>query len=1280
MAIITGTNAGEALVGGAENDTITGAGGNDTITGAGGNDTITGAGGNDKALMGVGNDVFVWNPGDGSDTIEGGVGNDALRLKGENVDETFFIIAGIAGHAELDRFTTLDTVVLDLNDVERIEVQALGGADKFEIVSLGGTDVKQLAFDLSNGTPGVGDGAEDVVVAFGSESGNTVTLTQTGGVISATGLAAQITIAAAEAIDAFGIFGFGGNDKISAASLPALIQLALDGGDGNDSLTGSAGHDTLIGGSGNDTVSGGGGNDTLDGGDGNDSASLGAGNDLYVANAGDGEDEVKGGDGTDTLRFIGNGADETFGITYNGGPASLGHSKVDLIALDDIERIEFRPLGGEDTVAISTLTGTDVTTVVVDLAGTSGGAAADKKFDEVDVDGDNGDDIIKIASVGAQVVVSGLAAQVSVLHADQTDILNIFANAGNDTVDASKLAAGRLELQLFGSIGADTLIGSAGKDFVDAGDGNDLILMGAGNDFFEWNQGDDNDTIEGQAGMDTVRANAGASADVLTLSANGARGVLTYNVGNVTMDLNDVEHVWIRAKSGADAITVNDLSGTDIKLVSLDLGDGGGGDLAFDTVTVNGTNGNDKVKVSFPGAVVFAGMPYQVGISSIDVDKDSITFNALGGNDSIDASKLPAGIVPIVLDGGTGNDVITGGAGDDVVFGRDDNDKLGGGAGDDDLFGGNGNDAIDGGAGDDELIGNNGDDTITGGTGNDIALLAAGNDLFIWSSGDGSDTIEGGVDFDTLRLVGSKAGDTIGISANGTLTEIAAPGGADLDVNVEFIDIRALDGADTINIGDIAGTNVEAVAVDLAATLGGKAADAKVDTVTFTTANTIDTVVVASTKDGRTVVHGPTVDISIAHAGKTDQLVINAAGGADLVDAATLAAGKIALTLNGGVGADTLVGSAGDDTVIGGDGNDITLLGAGSDTFIWNPGDDNDTIEGGAGFDTLLFKGTDVSESIGISAVGARALLTSNVDTVSQDLDDVEKIEIRSLGGMDGVVVSNLTGTDIKQIAVDLGTLAGVADGVTDQVVLFGTTGKDTVNLTSVGGIVSITGLPARVTVAHADASDLLAVDTADGNDSINAATLKASAGRLSIDGGGGNDTITGGLGHDVMAGGDGNDRLLGGGGDDQLFGGDGKDLMDGGAGNDLLAGGDGNDSLTGGIGNDTIVGGEGDDTMTGGTSNDTFRYESILDGHDVILSFDGNPAGGQDVLDLDKLFDSLGVLAADRASRVLISDKGASVDIFVDADGIAGFELSVATLKTADIISVGQDILVGTL
>ena len=43
------------------------------------------------------------------------------------------------------------------------------------------------------------------------------------------------------------------------------------------------------------------------------------------------------------------------------------------------------------------------------------------------------------------------------------------------------------------------------------------------------------------------------------------------DVGNITMDTNDIETVDFNALGGADTITVNDLTGTDVTNVNLDL-------------------------------------------------------------------------------------------------------------------------------------------------------------------------------------------------------------------------------------------------------------------------------------------------------------------------------------------------------------------------------------------------------------------------------------------------------------------------------------------------------------------------------------------------------------------------------------------------------------------------------------------------------------------------------------------------------------------------------------
>ena len=87
----------------------------------------------------------------------------------------------------------------------------------------------------------------------------------------------------------------------------------------------------------------------------------------------------------------------------------------------------------------------------------------------------------------------------------------------------------------------------------------------------------------------------------IDLSANGSRLRLFRDVGNVTMDVNGVEQVNVDALGGADTITVNDLSGTDVTEVNLEprgAAGSGTGDGQADTVIVNGTNGADNIIVA----------------------------------------------------------------------------------------------------------------------------------------------------------------------------------------------------------------------------------------------------------------------------------------------------------------------------------------------------------------------------------------------------------------------------------------------------------------------------------------------------------------------------------------------------------------------------------------------------------------------------------------------------------------------------------------------------------
>jgi Ca2+-binding RTX toxin-like protein len=200
-------------------------------------------------------------------------------------------------------------------------------------------------------------------------------------------------------------------------------------------LAGGPGDDALIGGAGAETFKGGAGNDTVIGGRGNDIAFLGGGNDTFVWNPGDGSDTIEGQDGTDAMVFNGANAGENVSLSANRGHLKFVRD-VGNVTMDThgVERVDFNALGGSDNITVNDLTGTDVTKVNLDLAGTLGGSTGDGALDNVTVNGTNGDDTISVAGNGSGADVTGLAAAVSIVHADRADTLAVNSLGGNDSV------------------------------------------------------------------------------------------------------------------------------------------------------------------------------------------------------------------------------------------------------------------------------------------------------------------------------------------------------------------------------------------------------------------------------------------------------------------------------------------------------------------------------------------------------------------------------------------------------------------------------------------------------------------------------------------------------------------------------------------------------------------------------------------------------------------------------------------------------------------------------
>jgi Ca2+-binding RTX toxin-like protein len=845
------------------------------------------------------------------------------------------------------------------------------------------------------------------------------------------------------------VFGQGGNDILALdEALGALPKANMFGGAGNDTITGGSGGDQLFGQAGNDVLLGKGGFDFLFGGSENDTLT-----------GGDADDQDFGESGSDIM--IWNPGDDT---DLNEGGA------------------------GSDTVVVN---------------------------------GGGGDETFAVTANGTRVRFDRTNPAPFAIDIGTSENLVLNMNGGNDSVSATGNLAALIKLtvdggagndSILGTNGIDLLIGGDGNDFIDGQQGNDIALMGAGDDIFQWDPGDGSDLVEGGDGNDTMLFNGSAGNEIFEALAIGQRVRFTRNLGNIVMDLNDVESIDLNALAGTDSLTVNDLSGTDLTKINANLAgilNGTAGDAAADIVIVNGTNGNDIIDIFGAGtSVSVLGLATQVNITNSEGANDSLVVNALGGNDGVTASTLPTGVIHLVIDGGAGNDVLLGSQGADVFLGGD------------------------------------GNDFIFGDNGNDTALMGAGDDIFQWDPGDGNDTIEGQDGNDTMLFFGSGASENINIVANGGrvlfLRDVA---NVTMDLNdLENIEFRALGGADSIVVGDLSGTDVTRVDIDLRGPDGG--GDGAADSITVNATNGDDVFGAAGDAGGVTV-FGLQAQVNMFFQEQAnDKLTLNALGGNDVVNATSLEADGIQLVMNGGLGEDILIGSEGNDLFNGGDGNDTALMGAGDDTFVWNPGDDNDTLEGQDGFDRMLFNGSAAAENIDISANGGRVLFFRNIANVLMDLDDVEAIDFNALGGADTVVVHDLSGTDVVEVNLNL-AVGGVGDGQPDSVIVHGTEGDDIVLAFGDASGTSVLGLAAQVNITGAEAAnDRLTVLALGGADVVEGSGLAVGAIQLTADGG---------AGEDVLVGGDGNDILLGGDDDDVLVGGPGVDVLDGGAGDNVV-------------------------------------------------------------------------------------------------------------------------------
>jgi len=507
---------------------------------------------------------------------------------------------------------------------------------------------------------------------------------------------------------------------------------------------------------------------------------------------------------------------------------------------------------------------------------------------------------------------------------------------GNDTITLDQTNGLLPGAALFGDAGNDVLTGGSGDDFADGGTGSDTVALGAGNDTFQWNPGDGSDSVDAGAGKDGLVFNGSDLAEKFDISDSGIGAPfhnvhLTRDVGNVALDLNGIEGIDLNAMGGADAITVNDQSVTDIFSISVDLSSPAGvPDGQADTVTLNGTSLDDVGEIDSFSSQISANVSAfpVVNIVGADGPLDMLKVNALAGDDVIDASAFEANAMSLTLNGGEGED---------------------------------------------QIVGSEGDDSIIGGPGNDKVFMGGGDDSFVWNGGDGSDTVDGQQGTDTLIFSGSNADEDIDLSADGSHVKVTdSVGAVAIDANgFEQTSVAPLAGTDHVVVNDLTGTALRIVKVKLNA-------DSQPDDVTVSGTDAPDAIVVdGDFTNGVTVTGGHTQVNVIGALTTTDSLTVSGKGGADTLNASTLLANALRLNLDGDAGNDTLTASQGDGSIDGGAGTDtINVPGgfAGTTTIVPSTGDDavNAGTDGG-GVARVAFGAT---QRIGALSIGAGGLAT----------------------------------------------------------------------------------------------------------------------------------------------------------------------------------------------------------------------------------------------------------------------------------------------------------------
>ena len=520
-----------------------------------------------------------------------------------------------------------------------------------------------------------------------------------------------------------------GNDEISNDG----SDVTIDGGAGNDTLYNSAYYATLDGGSGHDyisnrghyaTINGGAGNDyiyseggsswidvTIRGGDGKDTIRINNSNALLEYEAGDGNDKVRGFNEDDTLKISGGSystqkSDNDLIVTVGDGKISLiGAASLSAVNID-FEKIEWKLNGSTATYGSLTVKGvTSLDGIKLDGTTVTVSAASLGKNKVTVSDGYKlklGSDVDKTSSTKFWTLDGTTATY------------NQTTTAGYSLVDNEIIYSKKSSSVLAKVKGVNDKSGLkvSGSTIKLSGDALSKKVTVSGDYVFDFDSAYSNATITGSSSADTILARGknilvkgGDGSDVFALKSTGTIG-----------DYDSEDKISL---TGAADKSVTYIEGGDEKFFEPEEDNSVqyNADDTAATLTMHYTD-DDFDATKYAGALVTIDASAVLHPLNITGNKNANNIFGTNEDDFIDG-----GISGDKIFGGAGNDTLLGAAGNDLLSGDEDDDLLSGGAGKDTLRGGAGN------------------DELWGGAGNDVLEGGDGSDVFIYSVGDGNDSI-----------------------------------------------------------------------------------------------------------------------------------------------------------------------------------------------------------------------------------------------------------------------------------------------------------------------------------------------------------------------------------------------------------------------------------------------------------------------------------------------------------------------------------------------------------